>query len=185
LHHDWGGCIHAVWCLRLMCIHTSNDRSQLPGLEGTEYCASFNLRKAARAVTQLFDSGLEPTGIRSTQFTLLVAVAKSTPISMGHLARILVIDRTTLTRSLRVLQRQGFLSISERSTMRQRFVTLSPKGWTALERSLPRWREVQDSFVARIGQRYWEEMQREIQKLSKIAIELGKSSCGSPSEPGG
>src|SRR6516225_7986548 len=86
-----------------MCIYTSNDLPQSLDLWGTEYCACSNLRRAARAVTQLFDAELKPTGIRSTQFVLLVAIAELAPISLGRLAQILVIDRTTLSRSLRLM----------------------------------------------------------------------------------
>ncbi len=106
-------------------------------LQGTEYCACSNLRKAARAVTHLFDAALKPARIRSTQFALLVTIAKLSPVAIGRLARIFVIDRTTLTRSLRLMERRGLVAISRRSSMRQRFVTLSPRGSDALEKSLP------------------------------------------------
>jgi len=97
-------------------------------LNGTGYCASFNFRRTARAVTRLYDLALQKTGIRSTQFALLVAVAKNHPISIGKLGDLLVIDGTTLTRSLRVLQKEGLIAISNRAAKRQRFLTLTAKG---------------------------------------------------------
>src|SRR5947208_4658694 len=90
-------------------------------LSGTGYCASFNFRRTARAVTQLYDAALQESGIRSTQFAILVGIAKNQPVSIGALAEVLIIDQTTLTRSLRLLQKEGLIKISERSTMRQRF----------------------------------------------------------------
>lgn len=165
-----------------MCIYTSNSSLQPLGyqadLRGTEYCACFNLRKAARAVTHLFDAGLRPTGIRSTQFALLVAIAKLAPVSIGRLAQILVIDHTTLTRSLRLMERQGFVAISPRSTRRQRFVTLLPKGWDALARSLPFWRETQRHFVDQVGGQYWRSLQEELEKLSIISLDAEKAVKG-------
>jgi hypothetical protein len=97
-------------------------------LSGSSYCVAFNCRKAARAVTRLYDLALTPSGIRSTQFAILVGVAKSRPVSIGRLSKMLLLDATTLTRSLQVMRRKGLLRISERSIMRQRFVTLTRWG---------------------------------------------------------
>src|SRR5438309_9231784 len=96
-------------------------------LSGTGYCASFNFRKTARVVTSLFDTALQKSGIRSTQFAILVGIAKSQPVSIGALADLLVIDDTTLTRSLRLLQTEGFIAISNRAVMRQRILTITAK----------------------------------------------------------
>jgi len=68
---------------------------------------------------------LQESGIRSTQFAILVGIAKHQPVSIGALAEVLTIDQTTLTRSLRLLQKEGLITISERSTMRQRFLTIA------------------------------------------------------------
>jgi len=147
-------------------------------LRGTEHCRCSNLRKAARAVTQLFDTGLKPAGIRSTQFVLLVAIAAFAPVSIGQLARMLVIDRTTLTRSLRLMEKQDFVAIALRSTRRRRFVTLLPKGRGVLARSLPFWKEAQSRFVEKVGELYWRAMQRELEKLPSVALELERRPKG-------
>src|SRR4029077_16691177 len=97
-----------------------NDISKLD-LNGTGSCASFNFRRTARAVTQLYDGALQESGLRSTQFAILVGIAKTQPVSIGALAKIVTIDQTTLTRSLRLLKKEGFVAISGRSAMRQRF----------------------------------------------------------------
>ena len=60
-------------------------------------CTCFNLRKAARAVTQVYDEALKPSGLRATQFSLLSAVEIEGPVGVAALARMLVMDRTTLT----------------------------------------------------------------------------------------
>ena len=141
-------------------------------LQGTGACASFNFRRAARAVTRFYDQAFEPLGIRSTQFTILVGVAKTQPVSMSVLADLLVIDGTTLTRSVRLLKKEGLLAISARSTKRQRFLTLTPKGVRVLSRSLPAWRAAQERFVKALGPEYWEQFQGELEKLARLAVSL-------------
>ena len=143
-------------------------------LSGTGYCASFNFRKTARAVTRLFDTALQKSGIRSTQFAILVGIAKSQPVSIGALANLLVIDDTTLTRSLGRLQTEGFIAISNRAAMRQRFLTITAKGERVLARSLPAWRNAQERFVATIGPKYWLDLRKELENLAHVAVDLEK-----------
>jgi DNA-binding MarR family transcriptional regulator len=149
-------------------------------LAGTGYCASFNFRRTARSVTRIYDLALQESGIRSTQFTILVGIAKSQPVSIGAVADILIIDRTTLTRSLRLLKQQGLIHISDRSTMRQRFLTITPKGRRTLTRSLPAWRKAHEQFVAAVGSDYWIALRSELERLAHVAIELEKPGRNCP-----
>jgi DNA-binding MarR family transcriptional regulator len=144
-------------------------------LKGARFCAAFALRKAARAVTNLYDVALQPTGVRSTQFAILVAVVRSQPVSIGSLSQLLLADRTTLTRSLGLMEKEGLLNISQRSTMRQRFVTLTEKGNDVLARSAPLWRKVQRRYVTAIGEEHWRRLQRELEKLSSVAMRMEQS----------
>ena len=155
------------------------DSSKLD-LTGTGYCASFNFRRTARAVTQVYDAALQESGIRSTQFAILVGIAKHQPVSIGALAEVLTIDQTTLTRSLRLLQKEGLITISERSTMRQRFLTIAPKGARTLARSLPLWRKAHKEFVATIGAEYWTNLRNELERLAHVAVRLEESRKDSP-----
>jgi len=143
-------------------------------LHGTGYCASFNLRKTSRAVTRLYDAALQETGIRSTQFAILVGIAKEQPVAIGTLADVLVMDGTTLTRSLRLLQKEGLIAISSRAAMRQRFLTVTAKGQSVLARSLPAWRKAQERFVAAVGSEYWLDLRNELERLAHLAVELEK-----------
>jgi len=144
-------------------------------LTGTGSCGSFNLRRTARAVTRFYDLAFQDCGIRSTQFTILVSIAKKQPTSMGALADLLVIDRTTLTRSLRLLKKEGLVAVSERSTMRQRFLTQTPQGEQMLERSLPYWRKAQERFVQALGLDHWTNFRNELEKLAHIVTDLEAS----------
>ncbi len=150
-------------------------------LTGTGYCASFNLRRTARAVTRAYDTALQETGMRSTQFTILVGIAKNQPVSIGAIADVLVIDPTTLTRSLRLLQKEGLITISNRSTMRQRFLSLTRKGARALARSLPAWRKVQEKFVSTVGAKHWNDLRSKLEQLAHTVIALDGLSKDIPS----
>ena len=143
-------------------------------LSGTGYCASFNLRRTARAVTRLYDSALQESGLRSTQFTILVGIAKTQPVSIGALADVLIIDPTTLTRSLKLLRKAGFINVSDRSTRRPRFLTIAPKGERILADSLPAWQKAHERFVATVGSEHWIEMRNELEKLAHQVMGLDK-----------
>lgn len=141
-------------------------------LRGTGYCASLNFRRTARAVTRLYDLAFQGTGIRSTQFTILIGVAKTQPTSMSALGSMLVIDSTTLTRSLAKLQKQGLLAISKRGARRQRLVTLTPEGEKSLAGSLPGWRVAQERFVQAVGAEFWLGFRSELERLAHLAVRL-------------
>ncbi len=149
-------------------------------LTGTGYCASLNFRRTARAVTRLYDLALQESGIRSTQFAILVGIAKKQPISIGTLGDMLVIDGTTLTRSLRVLEKEGLISISKRAEKRQRFLSVTAKGEQALARSVPAWRAAQERFIATIGSEYWVELRNELERLAHVAVNLEKPKKETP-----
>lgn len=150
-------------------------------LTGTGYCASFNLRRTARAVTRAYDTALQETGMRSTQFAILVGIAKNQPVSIGALAGVLVMDPTTLTRSLRLLQKEGLITISDRSTMRQRFLALTDKGERSLARSLQAWRKAQERFVSTVGTEQWNDLRNKLENLARTVITMDEPSASIPS----
>jgi DNA-binding MarR family transcriptional regulator len=149
-------------------------------LSSTKYCVVLNCRKTTRAVTKLYDLALGPCGVRSTQLSILVGTAKSQPVSIGGLSDMLLIDTTTLTRSLHLLQRQGLVRISTRSTMRQRFVTLTHEGTRVIDRSIPLWRNVQTRLVTAIGDQRWKALQQELAQLSALALRLQQNGRTTP-----
>ncbi len=149
-------------------------------LKGTGSCAAFNFRRTARAVTRLYDLGLEPSGIRATQFAILTAVAKFQPISISRIGEILVIDQTTLPRSLRLLQKQGFLEVSPRSVKRQRFLTLTDAGAKTLAVAVPLWRKVQAKFLSDMGGDAWAALRNELERLARMAVQMESQELSSP-----
>jgi DNA-binding MarR family transcriptional regulator len=115
-------------------------------------CVCFNLRRASRMVTQLFDEVLRPSGLRITQFTLMVAVRLRGSAPIQALADILGTDRTTLTRNLKGLEEAGMVSSSAGTDRRSRLVSLTPKGEQALDETLPLWRQAQQRAVESLGE---------------------------------
>ena len=128
-------------------------------------CAGFHLRRASRAVTQHFDRALAPVGLRTTQFTLLGALALAGPVSTNQLAHGLVVDRTTLTRNLRLLRDAGLVEAQPGRGGREVRFVLSDEGRDALARAIPIWREAQDSIVMAFGETRWPTMVGELDRL--------------------
>jgi DNA-binding MarR family transcriptional regulator len=143
----------------------------LPDLTGTSGCAAYQFRRTSRAVARLYDAALAPSGIRSTQFAILTAIAKLQPISMSHVGEILVIDGATMTRSLRLLQKDGLIEIAPRGVRRQRLLTLTLKAEKALAIAVPLWRDAQARFLASLGGE-WKEIRNELEQAARIAVSL-------------
>ena len=142
-------------------------------------CAGFNLRRASRAVTQHFDRALAPVGLRTTQFTLLGALALAGPVVTSRLAAGLVVDRTTLTRNLRLLRDAGLVETQPGPGRREVLFSLSDEGRDVLARAIPIWREAQDGVVAAFGERQWPRMVAELGRL--VGGTLALSDAGGPS----
>jgi DNA-binding MarR family transcriptional regulator len=137
--------------------------------EAARVCACFNFRKASRAVTQLFDNVLQPSGLRSTQFVILVAVAGEGSVRLPELARVLNLDRSTLTRNLKPLVRERLARIVEGRTGRASTVHLTPKGERALAATVPFWERAQTGFVQKFGERRWESMLNDLNRVVAAA----------------
>ncbi len=131
-------------------------------------CTCFNLRKAARTVTQLYDEALRPTGLRATQVTLLIAVGQAGPITMKDLARFLAMDRTTLTRNLKPLLEQDLVTIAEAEDRRHRPIALTARGQDVLAEALPYWREVQTRIAKELGQDRWARLIGDLERTTQL-----------------
>jgi DNA-binding MarR family transcriptional regulator len=114
-------------------------------------CACFNLRRVTRAVTQLYDDILRPTGLRVTQFSVLVALRNLKEATVNQLADKLVVDRTTLTRNLRPLEQAGLVRTRPGVDRRVREISLTPAGEVKLHEALPHWREAQAEMRRALG----------------------------------
>lgn len=108
-------------------------------------CACYNLRRAARAVTLVFDEYLDEAGLKATQFTILAVLSytKDAPQTVTSLAESLVLEQSSLSRNLAVLERKGFVKLQPGSDRRERIAVLTLSGKNALAKGFPAWRKAQ------------------------------------------
>ncbi len=115
-------------------------------------CTCGRLRKLTRAVTQIYDRHLEPSGLTIQQFGMLAPLNTRGDMSIGALADYLVNDATTLTRSLRPLERDGLIKIATaKDDRRRRDVSITSKGKKVFLGALPMWREAQKQVAEKLG----------------------------------
>lgn len=135
-------------------------------------CINFNLRKAARAVTAIYDRSLAPVGITSTQFSIMIALAYYPEHSMSALSKFLVMDRTTLTKNLKPLMREKLIEPAAGEDRRQRLLKLSRKGLAVLDKAYPLWTAAQQQVSDVLGQ---DQMHGLYRTLHKVSSQLSES----------
>ena len=125
----------------------TRERDPLPPLA----CACASLRRAARAVTQAYDSALRAAGMNPTQFTLLQFLSRYGEASQGKLGELLVIDTTTLTRTLDPLRKSGWIRSRPGDDRRERLWSLTPAGERQRASAGPHWEVAQARLRRRLG----------------------------------
>jgi DNA-binding MarR family transcriptional regulator len=117
-------------------------------------CNCLALRQAARHVTQFYDQYLASTGLRTTQFSILAKLRGLGPMTINALARELVMDRTTLGRTMLPLERDGLIAITEGSVdRRSKELAVTKAGSERLQRAAKLWVEAQKEFEKRFDSR--------------------------------
>ncbi|MDJ0696532.1 MarR family winged helix-turn-helix transcriptional regulator [Mastigocoleus sp. MO_188.B34] len=138
-------------------------------------CACFHLRKASRAVTQLFAENMKSSGLQVTQFTILVAVAIAGSSRISDLAEDLVMDRTTLTRALKPLVKRGLIVVEPGRDRRIKVVSLTAKGYAVMSKAVPFWQEAQAHVVDNLGDKKWNTLLTLLETLSENTNILSES----------
>jgi len=126
-------------------------RRELAKLDECRDCVCLAVRTTARRITQGYDAALAGTGLRVTQFSLLVMAHHLGAPSMKKLAEMLNSDPTTITRNVQGLTNRRLLKLSPSRDLRERKVTLTKKGEAILLRALPNWRAAQSDVVASLS----------------------------------
>lgn len=114
-------------------------------------CIGSTIRRANRMVSQYYDEALRPSGLRITQFSLLARVRSLGSGTINELAAAALMDRTTLGRNLKVLEKKGLVRIEPGPDQRMRKVGLTQEGGQALMRSLPYWKQAQRHMSETLG----------------------------------
>jgi DNA-binding MarR family transcriptional regulator len=135
-------------------------------------CACYNLRRASRAVTQVYDAYLEEVGLKATQLTILAVLAhRDPPEPVTTLAEALVLEQSSLSRNLAVLERMGFVAIAKGPTdRRERVPTLTRAGRAALARGYPAWRRAQAALEGALSPSRLDDQMRGLRRLTKTAL---------------
>ena len=121
-----------------------------PMLESSE-CNCLALRQAARHVSQIYDGYLAAEGLKTTQYSILSKLNRLGPLSINELAKSMVMDRTTLGRAVRPLERDKLLTIGPGDDGRTRRLKLTPTGQAKLKAAMTKWREAQKEFELAFG----------------------------------
>ena len=112
----------------------------------TEVCLCHHLRRSARAISRAYDRAFQPFGIKASQFNVLAAIAASEAVTLGKLTVILAMERTTLLRNLRPLQKAGFLEGGGKQP-----ISLTSTGRGLLSEASVAWRSAQRALTQRLG----------------------------------
>jgi len=119
-------------------------RSIPPELHACRSCHCLAARKRARAVTRLYEEKLRPHGLRATQYSILAALALRGSTRVGELADLLGLERTSLTRSAQVVERNGWITSEASDDARERPLRITGEGLEKLLAAFPDWKEAQE-----------------------------------------
>jgi len=136
-------------------------------------CAGF--RRTARALTHMYEEAMRPLGLRATQFTILQALQLAGEVPQGRLGEMLAMDSTSLTRTLAIMRRPGWVAEQRGQDRRERRIRLSAAGEAKLRRALPVWEKVQSRLRRKLGKQQWASLLQLTHHVTEIAKTQGGS----------
>ena len=134
-------------------------------------CACLSVRQAARAITQVYDDAFRSTGLRATQFPILLVARHEGSVAVSRMAETLVMDRTTLTRNLRPLERLGLVQIEAGTDKRKKLISLTEAGKAKFTEALPLWEAIQERVREGLGNERSDRMRDDL----RATVEFSKS----------
>ncbi|MGH9502314.1 MAG: MarR family winged helix-turn-helix transcriptional regulator [Terriglobales bacterium] len=145
------------------------QRSRIPKLP----CMCGSLRRASRTLTQLYENALRPLGLRATQFTILQALSLAGEVTQNQLGEMLAIDSTTLTRTLQIMVREGWIAERRGEDRRERRLRLAKGGATKFNRALPAWEKVQARVRRQLGEQAWNNLLETTYQVTDLVTTQG------------
>jgi DNA-binding MarR family transcriptional regulator len=136
-------------------------------------CGSF--RRTARALTQLYEDALRPLGLRATQMTILQVLRRAGEVSQGRLGEMLAMDSTSLTRTLAIMVRRGWIAERRGKDRRERWLRLNGAGEKKLRRAEPVWEKVQSRLRGELGRGNWDQLLNLTQRVTATVLAKGDS----------
>jgi len=129
-------------------------------------CLCGSVRRAARALTQVYEKALSPTGLTATQMTILQVLARVAEVTQGRLGEILAMDSTSLTRTLAVMSRKAWIDERRGTDRREKWLSLSIAGKRKLKSAEPVWEQVQRQLRRELGDDGWDQLMGLTQRLT-------------------
>jgi DNA-binding MarR family transcriptional regulator len=152
----------------------SHGISREESLHMKKFCASLNLRRAARVITRHYDAALESAGVTATQLPLLAAISAGVSASISALAEELDLERSTVSRELDVLGRRGLLQFTTGSDQRVTALKLTARGHKTLAAAFDAWQEAHEAIRSAYGADAFETYLAETRKLGRMVNAMGK-----------
>jgi DNA-binding MarR family transcriptional regulator len=130
-------------------------------------CLCLHVQRAARALARRFDEALRPLGLTNGQFSLMMSLNRPAPATMGSVASLLAMDRTTLTAALKPLERRGLVAITaDPEDRRSRRLTLTPSGLSLLASAVPVWERTHRDVEGRLANADPDRLRHDLRALS-------------------
>ena len=131
-------------------------------------CVSFNLRKASQTVSRIYSREMRDSPLSGPLFGLMMIIYKRGSGTITALADDMGLDRTTLTRNLKPLERKGLIQI-ERVTANCKEITLLPEGEAAVHEALKCWRKAQSKVIDQLGEERWDRMKEDLSAVMALS----------------
>lgn len=138
-------------------------------LQESKGCVCFQMKRGMRAMIRAYDEALRPSALRSTQFSMLGVVKAFGPLSSARLGELMVIDKTTLPRSLALLAREGLIEARQGDDRREKLLSLTEAGESRFKRAYPLWKAAQDRVKKRLGRSRIENLIRDMSEAARAA----------------
>ena len=130
-------------------------------------CACQNLRRITRIVTRIYDQELRKAGLESTQFGLLTALAATGEANQKRLSAGFAMDSTTLTRTLGLLRKQGWVQVKRGKDRRERLFSLTRAGKRQMEEAQPHWELAEQRLLEELGAAGWKQMKEAVGRMTQ------------------
>ncbi len=135
-------------------------------------CACTTVRKANRALFRFYEDAMVGTGISITQFSILRSLQRTGPSALSELAGTLVMERTSLYRTIAPLVKTGAVTISSGSNKKIKIAALTSDGERLIAKAIPQWTQAQDQIVRAVGNEQWATLSATLLKIPNIVSDL-------------
>ena len=133
-------------------------------------CACQNLRRLTRVITRIYDQELRKAGLEITQFGLLTALAATGEANQKRLSAGFAMDSTTLTRTLGLLRKQGWVQVKPGNDRRERLFSLTPAGKRQMVEAQPYWELAEQKLRRELGDARWKQMKETVSRVTEAAM---------------